>query len=331
MEPEDTDRETVDTTTQPDALTPPPSTESPETPATTDTAETAPDSAEEGESADEADTTEEPRVTDELDDETLSTLAEAYGDRLLATEQLREQVNRAVSKEVERQVRRTLREREVESQSGDLISVEQAAAQEINRIFSSARSELDKASKGEDFDAAVFNTESLAKHLGSYGSAAQSRAERQVDAAIEGAWDDVFSGDSLPVLSDDQAEELSGITETFNRMRGDPKQSERARSFLFSSLFKFVADRAIETGAVKERERVEKARSASEKIAGKNAIAAAKAKIEKERTPPATPKSSPTEPSVGNLSDEAYAKAKAAGDFAKAQAIVDARARRAFR
>lgn len=308
-----------DTTAQEDAPTPPPPVEPEarlEVPGTEQEAETAPAPEEEPEKAEGAD------VTAELDEETLEAIAEVYRDRLLSSKALGDQVQQAVRKEVERQVTQTTRVQDAGSRSELLINQGKAAARAVAEIAESAQRELGKAAKGEDFKSELVKPEELVGHLGKYGTAVSAYVSDQFDVAVESAWDAVFSDDGLPPLSEEQAGELAGMIEIFHRMEGDPRQATQSKPYFFANLFRFIAARGLECGATQERTRSEKAKTIGEKIVDKNAIAAAKAKIEKERTPPTAPKSRPRAP-TGGATDAAYQEAKKAGDHDRAQSIVD--------
>lgn len=286
--------------------------------------ETAPDEEEEESAETVAD-------KDELDDETIEAIIEAYRDKVLKSKRLQSDIDRIVRSQVDRQVSERIRTSETESESERLVNQGKAAAKNIADLADAAQRELEKATKGEDFDGSVFKPGELVRHLGEYGLAVQSYINSQVDTALQSAWDATFDeSEGLPPLSDEQADDLSGLVETFNRMKNDPRQSDKSRPYLLGSLFKFIASRGKEAGAAQERERSEKARSVRDKIAGKNAVAAAKAKLESSRRPPAAPASKPKPAGSGNLMDD-YRAAKKAGDTAKAQSIVDQMATEAFR
>lgn len=323
--PEATGGDGTDTTAQDDAQTPTSddadvaSEEQGTEQATSTEEEESPETApgdEEGEGEEGADLR-----LDELSDEDLEALLAAYKDRFLKSKDLQSEIEKLVRRQVERQVSERTRGYEAETAEERLIEQGKQAARSVASLADLAQKELAKAAKGEDFNADLFKPEEMVRHLGEYGTAVQSIVNNQFDMAIQAAWESVFSDEGLPALSEEQAEELADVLETFNRMKGDPRQAPKSKDYFFSSLLQFVAARGAEFGAAQERDRAAKAKTVSEKIAGKNALAAAKAKLESARRPPSAPKSKPT-PKSGDLM-EAYREAKKAGDKVRAQELVD--------
>ncbi|KKN82247.1 hypothetical protein LCGC14_0310600 [marine sediment metagenome] len=280
-----------------------------------DESETAPDP--------DAETKEEEEADDagELDDETIDALGEAYKDRFLKSKPLADEVSKQVRREVERQVSQRVRSVETESRSGDLVTRGKLAAKAVADFATEARAELAKAAKQEDFRSDIVDPEKVVGHLSDYGTAVSAHVSGQFDSAVEKAWASVFDGDEgLSELSEDQAGELAEMVETFRRMEGDARQAEAAKPYFFTSLFRTLVGLGRAEGQEIEKSRASKAKTAGEKIVGKNAVAAAKAKLAKEKAPPKTPKSSG--PITGNLEDQ-YDKAVAAGNTTRAQSIVD--------
>ena len=111
-------------------------------------------------------------------------------------------------------------------------------------------------------------------------------------------------------------------------MENDPVQAPSAAGFGIANFVKFLVTRAREAGAVDERERVTARTTVSKKIIESNATKAAAAKLAAQRgkTPPKAGKSVPSESQSSEVSDDAYQRAKAAGNFAEADRIVNAMA-----
>lgn len=278
---------------------------------------------EEEEAAPEEEPAEVPEDTT-LDDETISALSDAYGDKLLQTKSIKDAVAAQVKQEVRRQVEDATRGADAQNEVTALIERAKQAVVGIAQAVGSAKTELEKAQRGEEFSTSTLEPEKLEAHLRDYGSAIVADAARTYDTAIERGFDEVFS-EVLPQLTDEQAEELAGIAMTYERMKGDPRQSPKATDYFVNNLFRFVASRATEHGTQAERDRLAKSRTVREKIASKNAVTAAKADLAKEKVPPQAPASAPRE---GGYTQEDYDKAKDAGDYDRAQDIADAMSRR---
>ena len=177
----------------------------------------------------------------------------------------------------------------------------------------------------KSINSSIFNPTQMQQAIIQYGSAVVAAEKSRFDKAIEEGFDAVFQ-DMLPSFSDEQAGELEKILETARRMEGDPNQAAAAPNYFVSSLIKFVAERGVDHGAEQERKRLESRKTLTDKIAGSNAIAAAKAKLERERAPPASPKSVPTGDDA-TPSLETYNRLKKEGRYAEAQQVVDEMAR----
>lgn len=273
---------------------------------------------------------EEEADTGELDDETLETIAEAYRDRLVKSKHISDLVSKEVRREVERQVSQKTRTSDAESRSGDLIGKGRSAAKAIVDLATIARGELVKAAKSEDFSTDLISDDKLAEHLRDYGAAVVAYNSNRWDSAIEDGWDKTFDGDDgLPALSDEQADELAEIVNTFRRMEGDPRQEAEARPYFISNLFKTLVALGRTDGVAQERARLSKSKVAADKIAGKNAVAAAKAKLSKDKAPPRVGgKGSPAR--ITGDPYEEYDKAIDAGDTDRAQSIVEQLSKQGF-
>ena len=110
-------------------------------------------------------------------------------------------------------------------------------------------------------------------------------------------------------------------------MRGDPNQVGKAQPYLLQSLFRFVADRAMEHGGQERETVLTTKRSLKDKVTQANAVAVAKAELLKENPPPLTPKSTGGGTAYP-ISDEGYDRAQEDGRLDVAQAIGDEMAKR---
>jgi hypothetical protein len=226
-----------------------------------------------------------------------------------------------VKAEVARQVRDYQSTTDSQSQIDQLISQGQRASQKMRDMGKAAGEELAKAARNENSNPDVFNPQEFVESMEQYGSATALYERHILETAIQDGFDKVF-GDVLSGLSDDQTEELTGITNTRDRMRGDQRQSARADAYWLSELLNFVARRGVEHGATQEGARMASKKTVKESIAKSNAVVAAKAKIEADKGPPRTPKSEPRQ-AVPEYSEEGYQKIKEAGDNTKTQEYVD--------
>ncbi len=269
---------------------------------------------------DESETEEETDDEGELDDETIETLSEAYRERIMKSKAVSDLVNQQIRREVERQVSQRVRGAETETRSEDLASRGRRTAQAVVDLASAVQTEFVKASKGENFKSDVLTPEIMTQRVGEYGTAIAAYISTQFDSAIEEGWDSIFEDAGLPAMSDEQAGELAEMVETFRRMEGDTRQAANAKPYFFTRLFKTLVELGRADGIAKEQSRQSKAKTATEKIVGKSAVAAAKAKLAKEKAPPRTGKSTPA---VTGDPLDAYDKAVAAGDKDRAQSIVD--------
>ena len=254
----------------------------------------------------------------DLDQDTLDAIVATYGDRLRKSKGMEETITRDIKDEVARQVRGYVSTTDSQSQVDQLIGRGKAAAANIQRLADAAKTEL---GKGEEADPNVFDSKELITSLEQYGSATAMYERHILETATQSGFDGIF-GDVLPELSDTSSEELSTITNTVNRMRGDQNQFSKADGFWMSELLKFVAHRGMEHGAEQERNRVVSKQTVKERIVNSNAVTAAKANLEAAKAPPRTPKSEPRE-AIPEFSEEGYRKMKEAGDNVKTQEYVN--------
>ena len=300
-------------------------TESTETP---DASDAAADTAQaEDTEEDAADSAEEP--SDELDDETIEALAEAYGERLRKTKTLSKTVSQQVKDEVQRQVREHQSIASTQTRADQFVTRGRAAAENIQQLAKTARGELAKVGTDEVPNVNVLKAEDIQTSLEEYGSATAMYERHILETATQVGFDHVFA-EVLPELSDDQVAELESITTVVNRMRGDRQQFARADAEWMSRLLDFVAHRAMEHGATEERQRLASRSAIKGKIANKNAITAARAKLEAGKAPPRAPKSDPKQ-LVTEFSENGYREIKKTGTPEQIQEYVNRWATRAPR
>ena len=305
--------------------------EDPNTPKSEETSEETPTASSETEetptgeepASDEAPTetpVEEEEAAD-LDEETLEALAEAYEDGLLKTKRLKGRVTKSIKEEVARQVRDHVSTVDSQSKVEQFISQGDEASKKMGALVTAAKEELGKASRSEEFSADVLNSQEFVEAFHNYGASTAQYERHVLETATQEGFDQVF-GNALPTLSDDQSEELNGIANTRARMQGDQRQSAKADKYWLTELLNFVAQRGIEHGATQEGVKLASKKTVRDKIAGTNAVKAAKASLEKGKTPPRTQKSDPR--SVGvEYSEEGYQKIKQTNDPVKIQDYVN--------
>ena len=263
---------------------------------------------------------EEPSLA-ELSDEDLSTLIEAYEDKILTNPKLEERLQRVVQAESARLAEQTSRGREVEQELAVQIQHGRTAISNMAQYAAAAQDQLKKAAEGEPFETNIFNPDAFLQNLQAYGQAISSQRTSLLMNASSASIE-ALVGDALPELSYEQAQELAGVFNKTEELRKDPNQAANADGFLIFNLMRFVADQASSVGAGNERNRQEKLRTVADKVTTKNAVAVAKAQIEKTKNPPPVGGKTSTAPRyTADLAG--YEKAKADGNIEAAQAIVD--------
>lgn len=284
------------------------------------TDETAPETAPDADATADADEpAKEEEESEDLDDDTLDAIAEAYGERLLKGKRLSTTVAKQVREEVSRQVREQQSATDSTSRIDQLISQGKTAAESMQRLAGAATEELKKAVDDEAYtpNANIFDPREFATSMEQYGAATAQYERHVLETATQEGFDSVF-GEVLPELSDEQVDDLKTLASNTNRMRGDSRQYNKADGYWMSELIQFVAKRAMEHGAEGERTRLASRSVVKGKIAGTNAVKAARAKIEADKGPPRTPKSDPT-PTITEFSEAGYREIKKTNDPVKIQ------------
>ena len=279
------------------------------------------------------DNTEAESKVEELDDDTIELLAEVYKDRLLSSKSLQADVEQTVSRQVRSRTAEITRTRTGEQRVGDALAAGQSAATALGQMTQKFSVELGKAARqiGDNTDKQFSQIpvseqdyrQAVSQLASSVGQIYEARIDEATDAAIA-----LFDGDGFPKMGDSHVDELSRITNTFDRMRADPNQSSRATSYLLTALVGFAADRGRDAGVLSEQTRSTGKKTLQERIAGNNAVKAATAKAAAGKSPPVTPKSEPGDAS-GMPTLEAYRQAKKDGDVDKINEIAAAMANRA--
>jgi len=189
---------------------------------------------------------EEPDEDDDLSDDDLDNLLTAYGDRIQGRPGLKDVLSRQVKTQVDRGVQEATKGVEGSRQVEGIIQKGQQAIQSLATQVTGVADELAKAQRGEEFNAGVFDQQQLVSNLREYGSAIVAEQAHRYDSAVEGAYESLFGSDGLPLPTEEQSDILRQAMEIAQRMEGDPNQSAQAKTFFFKSIFRFVADRALE-------------------------------------------------------------------------------------
>lgn len=257
-----------------------------------------------------------------LDPEVISELAKAYAEELLSTEELKKRVDAAVETQVKKQAAEQQFNARAESEVQALIEQGNKAVDGMFGLLEAAQEEFGKAGREEDFDSNILKAEDFGKHLDNYGMAIVAEVKGRYNRALDRTVLETLN--ELPTLSQEQANEVSAILQTAKRMEGDGQQAPQAAYFVTNSLVRFLLKTARDVAILEERERVQNRQTVARKVTDPAIVKAAAAKLAKQqgKTPPKTPPGSKTE-TDGDVSEEAYVRAKKEGRFADAQRIVD--------
>jgi len=268
----------------------------------------------------------------EFTEDLRESLVEGYGDELWESPKLQERVQRQVQAEVQRQVREQTQARQAEIESQAFVQQGQAAVEGMAGLLAqaktafegaleTARTELGKAQKGEDFKGTIdanwsLNEDAVLGFMQNYGAAIVADIENQTNRAFLGALNPVFEQ-----FTDEEGQQLQTIVATANRIKNDPNQQGKATPYLMANVLKVVWDRALAVGAANERNRAEKQRGVADRLANTNAVTAARAKLAAERTPPVVPGGEPGTPQGGDL-EEQFMEAHRTGNKPEAERLL---------
>lgn len=257
--------------------------------------------------------------TDELTDEVLDDFSQAYGDRIMGTKAMQDRVSKLVQSEVSKQVTSKVRGQTATSEREALVNRGRAAVTELTTQAETAQAELGKASKGEQFQAQVFDMNSYVNNLRVYGEAIKEDTRSLFEVAIEDGFNEVLTG-SLASFVDAKQGDLTEIVRNHEATRADPNQAAQAEPKFVADMVQFIVDRATELGAEQERERASKGKAVNKQIASSNAVKAATARIQSQKNKPDTPKSKARKGKGGYTIDD-YEKAVDDEDISLADEI----------
>ena len=260
----------------------------------------------------------------ELDDATLGTLWDAYGDKFMEQESFKERVAKEVSEQVQDQVRTQTRTQQGQTEAQRVIEDGKQAVDGLTTFAENAVTQLQKASKEEEFSADSIKPEAFRQDLFKYGQAIVAEVGSRYDGAIQTSIEDNLK--KFPPLSESQQQEFFKIVETAQRMELDTSQAPQSKAYFISAVTAFLVDRALETGATKGQEQTVKRTEAKRKVADQAAVKKAAAKLTKDRgnLPPKGTAATPEARAPGGAySSEHYRGLKKAGKHEEAQAYVD--------
>lgn len=320
-----TDQGAVDPAAQTQDTAPDTSADTTETPTvqdteTQETEETAPGDGETTEGAEDNVATEDL----ELDDESLGTLWDAYGDKFMEQKGFKDRVSKLVSEQVQDQVRTQTRTQQGQTEVARMVEQGKQAVDGLTKFAADAEGELRKATAEQEFSADAIKPDVFRQNLFNYGQAIVAEVGSRYDGAIQTSIEDSLG--KFPPLSESQQSEFMKIIETAQRMEMDTQQAPNSKAFFVSSAISFLVDRALEAGAIKGQEQTTKQTEAKRKVSEQAAVKKAAAKLSKDRgnLPPKSTTATPEpRPQSGQYNSDYYRGLKREGKYAEAQAYVD--------
>ena len=254
----------------------------------------------------------------------LGQIVQEFGDEILETDQLKDRINKLVRSEVEKQRLELQRARDAEVQVERMLQQARTSADRLAGMAQVAKAEIEKAARGEEVRADVFDPTWFAQELGQYGQAMQTEVKNYYDRSITSAFEDIPTS-VMPVPSEEDMATLTNQIEVAHRMARDPNQYARAQRHFFSSLFNFIGEQARKAGAAEERERLGRQRTLQSKITNTNALKAAVARQARAKAPPEAPLGMPQTSAPVTIADmEArYEQLKKEGKTSEAQDMVN--------
>lgn len=267
----------------------------------------------------------------ELDDETLDALITAYGDKLAEHPSLKSRLEEEIQRRQQELIEQsTLESRARQTREAVLVQGREAVAG-LAKAVEEYRQALERLEEGDEIDLNKLpSIEDVQRHVATFGTAVYADVTAEYDQAFAQA---VMDTAKEVTLTPQDAEEIAKIVATAQRMEGDERQADRAKSYLFGGVLKVLVNRAKDIAKEEARAELDKKRSAVEKIANSNALKVALAKQAGKKIPPATTGGS-TSSAPESLSREdllrAYEAARDRGDIAEADRLAFELSRRKF-
>jgi hypothetical protein len=261
---------------------------------------------------------------DEISDDDLEALLDVLEPRLLEHPRVKKTLEERAKAEADRRFEERRKAELQALESEQLVLQGRTAVERLMEVYDKLHTNLKKALEGEDAEAIEVSRDELLSHLGAFGAAAVAETRKAYDDAFTTAFREAvqLTGE----MNDDDRERVVKIVQTAARIAADPKQGQvPANTYLFTETIKFLTERAREAGRKEAEAEFLKRREALKKLAKDTPVKAAIAKITNARKKlPTKPTPSAPASSEDNISIEAYRAAKAAGDYEKADAIVQA-------
>lgn len=267
----------------------------------------------------------------ELDDETLDALITAYGEKLAEHPSIKSRLEEEIQRRQQELVEQsTLESRARQTRDAVLVQGREAVAG-LAKAVEEYRKALERLEEGDEIDVDKLpSVEDVQRHIATFGTAVYADVTAEYDQAFAQA---VMDAAKEVTLTPQDAEEIAKIVATAQRMEGDERQADRAKSYLFGGVMKVMVNRAKAIAKEEARAELDKKRSAVEKIANSNALKVALAKQAGKKIPPATGQPG-APPAPESLSREdllrAYEAARDRGDIAEADRLAFELSRRKF-
>ena len=265
-----------------------------------------------------------------MTDEDVEDVVAAIEDRLVAHPKLAARIQAEVDARSAAALETQQKSRQTSEETEALIKQGQKATTALYDLIGGFGDQLGKADRGETYDPSPPDLNKVKGHLGEFGAAVVAETRRAFDRGYTESFR-IVAGELGVRFSKEDVAAMEAIFQTTARIEGDPEQGrEPAIKHLYSESWKLLAQKVKDQTREATMTEVKAQRDAARKIKGDNAETAAIAKIVKQRkgAPPKPTAAQPTGKTASgdDLSDDAYRAAKAAGDFAEADRIVQQRA-----
>lgn len=287
---------------------------------------------------DDEDTDEPGEITGEQLDRYVEALLELDADKIAKNPKLRERIEADIRAQVEQDYAERQRAATVGQERQRLTEQGKTAVEAVSNLltkadegFAKATAELAKAERGEDFNPKVVaeglgvTVDQLRNNLATYAQAVTFDVRRQHEDAFLGAFQRAAAKGGP--ITPDEVKTIESVVNNANRTEKDESQGEgrfdKAKSIYYGETMVFLVDRAYEAGRQAAVAEAKAKREAAKTVLDADAVLAGAAKEAAKRSalPPATPPAG-QQPDSGAATMDAYRAAKAAGEYDKADAIM---------
>lgn len=287
----------------------------------------------EDEDADEAE------LTDEQVDRYVDSLLELAPDKLANNPKIRERIEQEIREKLETENEAKQRTQSASQEREQLTRQGRAAVEAVfgqlkvaEDGFTKAKTELDKAFKGEPFDEKVLtegfslDPKKFEQDMGTFAAAAVADSRRSYDDAFSSGFKAATTVGGP--ITEAERDAIVSIVNTANRIEADEKQGEgrfdKAKMHLYTETWKLTTTRAFEAGKAAALVEAKAKRDARKTVLDSDAVLAGAAKEAKTRAgmppPPVAPTGAATTGSEATM--EAYQAAKRAGNHDLADDIM---------